>query len=118
VLSTENYVELTLKTLEAPGQKSGGKTVIIVQVPQSQIDTHRARHLAQEVARDELIAQALAEERAADISGRITVGGSAKLVAGSRFVAVRPILIEDRSPDYDRDGFKGWIFEAPKVTVG
>lgn len=110
--SIENYVELTLKAPDAPAKQSGNKTIIIVQVPRSQTDTHRAGHLAQDVALDELIAQALAEERAPDIFGRATDVGSPNLIEGSRFVAERSLIIKGRSPDYDRDGFKGWIFEV------
>jgi hypothetical protein len=114
VPSTGNYVELTLKALDAPAEQRGSRTIIIVQVPRSQIDTHRAEHLAQDVALDELIAQALAEERAPDISERVIGVSSAKLIERSRFVAERPLIIEGRSPDYDRDGFKGWIVESRK----
>jgi hypothetical protein len=114
--STENYVEVTLQPLEASANQRGSKNIIIVQVPRSQIDTHRAEHLAQERALDELIAQALAEEHAPHISGRVICIGSAKLIESSRFLPERPLIIEGRSPDYDRDGFKGWIIQESIVA--
>ena len=110
--STENYVQLTFKPLDAPSDQSGRKNIIIVMVPQSQIDTHRAEHqIREEAAIDQLIAQALAEKRAVEVSGRVTVVGGPSLIEKSRFLSERPREIECRSPDYERDGFQGWILE-------
>lgn len=114
--SGKNYVEVTLKPFDAPAGQGGSKNIIIVQVPRSQIDTHRARHLGQEIALDQLIAQALAEERAPDISEFVTGAGSAKLVEKSRFLPKRPPIIGGRAPDYDCDGFKGWIIQESIVA--
>lgn len=107
--STENYVEVTLKPMDAPANEIGSKNIIIVLVPRSQIDRHRAEHHVQEAVVDELIAQALAEERAPEISGRGAGVGDVNLVERSKFLLERPRIVEDRSPHYDRDGFKGWI---------
>jgi hypothetical protein len=109
--SAESYVEVTLNPPTAPANQSGSKNIIIVLVPRSQIDAHRAEHQAQEPAVDQLIAQALAEKRALDVSGRVTVFGGPNLIEKSRFLSERPRIIESRSPDYESDGFKGWIFE-------
>jgi hypothetical protein len=110
VPSTENYVEVTLKPLDAPANQSGHKNIIIFLVPRSQIDTHRAEHQEQEAAIDQLIAQALAEERALDALGRVTVSGGPNPIEKSKFLSERPGIIERRSPDYERDGFQGWFF--------
>ena len=115
--STENYVEVTLKPLDASADQSGGENIIIVMVPRSQIDTHRAEHQTNEAAIDQLIAQALAEKRAVEISGRVTVGGGPNLIEKSRFLSERPRKIEGRSPDYERDGFQGWIFEENEASL-
>ena len=61
---TKNYVEVILKPLGAPANQRDSKSIIIVQVPRSQIDAHRAGHQAPEAVTDELIAQALGERRA------------------------------------------------------
>jgi hypothetical protein len=107
--SSENYVEVTLKPIDAPADQIGSKNIIIVLVPRSQIDSHRAEHHPGGAVVDQLIAQALAEGRAPDILGRGAGVGEANLVERSKFLSERPRIVEDRSPDYDRDGFKGWI---------
>jgi hypothetical protein len=107
--SRENYVEVTLKPIGAPANQIGSKNTIIVLVPRSEIESHRAEHQAGEAIVDELIAQALAEERVADISGRGAGVGEANLVESSKFLSERPRIIKDRPADYDREGFKGWI---------
>ena len=109
VPSTEVYIEVTLKPLDASANQTGSKDIIIVLVPRSQVDTHRAEHQAQEVAIDQLIAQALAEKRALEIQ-IVTGVASPNPIEKSRFLSQRPPL-EGRAPDYDCDGFKGWIFE-------
>jgi hypothetical protein len=111
VPSTENYVEVTLKPSDAPANQTGSRNIIIVQVPRSKIDSHRLEHQAQEAVTDELIAQALAEGSLPDISRAVTDVGGANLIERSRFLPERPLIIEGRSPDYDRNGFKGWIIK-------
>lgn len=110
VPSTENYVEVTLKPLDAPANQSGSKNIIILLVPRSEIDNHRAEHQEKEAAIDQLIAQALAEERALDALGRLTISGGSSPIERSKFLSERPGIIEGRSPDYERDGFQGWFF--------
>ena len=88
--STKNYVEVTLKPLDAPLNQSGGKNIIIVLVPRSQIENHRAEHQAPEAVIDELIAQALAEKCARDISERV---GGANAIERSKFLPERPKII-------------------------
>ena len=109
--SIEHYVEVTLKALAAQVNQSDSKNIIIVLVPRSQIVNHRAEHQAQEAVTDELIAQALAEGSLPDISRAVTDVGGANLIERSRFLPERPLIIEGRSPDYDRNGFKGWIIK-------
>jgi hypothetical protein len=106
--SAENYVEVTLKLLDAPPHHTAGKNCIVMMVPRSQIDNHRSEHEAQEAVTDELIALGLAEMRVPDIS--------ANRIEGSKFLPERPPTIEGRTPDYDRDGFKGWIFDEPMAS--
>ena len=43
---------------------------------------------------DQLISQALAEKRAVDVSGRVTVVGGPNLIEKSRFLSERPRIIE------------------------
>jgi hypothetical protein len=105
VPSAEIYVEVTLKPPASSANQTGDKDIIIVQVPRSQIESHRAEHQAQEVAIDQLIAQALAEKRASDISRRL----GPNPIERSRSLSERPRLLEGRAPEYDCDGFKGWI---------
>lgn len=88
--STEVYIEVTLKPLDASANQTGSKDIIIVLVPRSQVDTHRAEHQAQEVAIDQLIAQALAEKRALEISGRVTGVAGPNPIEKSRFLSERP----------------------------
>lgn len=107
--SIENYVEVALKLPDAPANQGGGTTIIIVLVPQSQIDHHREEHQVQKAVTDQLIAEALAEGRAADIWRSVTGLRVANHIEKLRFLPERPLIIEDRSADYDRDGFKGWI---------
>jgi hypothetical protein len=113
----ENYVEVTLKPLDAPVDQSGSRNIIIVMVPQSQIDTHRAEHQTDEAAIDQLLAQALAENRAIEITGRVAVGGGPNLIKKSRFLSTRPRKIAGRSPDYERDGFQVWICEENEASL-
>jgi hypothetical protein len=113
--SIGHYVEVTLKALAAQVNQVDSKNIIIVLVPRSQIDNHRAEHQAQEAVTDDLIAQALAEGRAPDISRSVPEVGGATLIERSRFLAERPLRIKGRSPDYDRNGFKGWIIEESLV---
>jgi hypothetical protein len=105
VPSAEIYVEVILKPSAASANQAGSKDIIIVKVPRSQIESHRAEHQAQEVAIDRLIAQALAEKRASDISQRVGLN----LIERSRSLSERPRILEGRAPEYDCDGFKGWI---------
>ena len=111
--ATETYVEVTLKSLDPPANQKGCEDFIIVLVPQSQIDNHRAGHRAQEALIDELIAQALAEGRVPDITECV---GATNLIKRSKFLPERPLMIEGRSPDYDRDGFRGWFFQESIST--
>jgi hypothetical protein len=114
--SSEYYVEVTLKPLEAPADQNASD-IIIVMVPRSQIDTHRAKHQTDEATIDQLIAQALAEKHAIEVSGRVTVGRGATLIEKSRFLSKRPREIEGRPPDYERDGFQGWICEENEASL-
>ena len=113
MLSLENYVEVTLKPLDAPAKQSASNFMIVL-VPRSQIENYRAKHQTQEAVIDELIAQALAEELAPDISER---AGRANIIQKSKFLPRRPRMIEGRTPDYDLDGFRGWIFEESIDSV-
>ena len=113
MLSAEHYVEVTLKPLHAPARQTANNFIIVF-VPRSHIKSFREKHQAQEVVIDELIAQALAERLAPDIWERT---GSPSLIEKSRFLPQQPQMVKGRSPDYDRDGFKGWIFEESIDSV-
>lgn len=113
VTSTEIYIEVTLKPLDASDNQTGVNNIIIVLVPRSQIDNHRAEHQVREALIDELIAQALAEGRVPDIGTRV---GSTHLIERSKFLPERPKIVEGRSPDYDREGFRGWFFNGSIVS--
>ena len=39
------------------------------------------------------------------------------LIEKSRFLSERPRKIEGRPPDYERDGFQGWIFEENEASL-
>ena len=113
MLSAGNYVEVTLKPLHAPA-KQMASNFIIVFVPRSQIKNFREEHQTEEAVVDELIAQTLAERLAPDIWERT---GSPSLIEKSRFLPQEPQMVKGRSPDYDRDGFRGWIFEESVDSV-
>jgi hypothetical protein len=113
MLSAENYVEVTLKPLHAPAKQTASNFIIVF-VPRSQIKSFREKHQTEEAVIDELIAQALAERLAPDIWERT---GSPSLIEKSRFLPQQPQMVKDRSPDYDRDGFRGWIFEESIDSV-
>jgi hypothetical protein len=113
MLFTENYVEVTLKPLHGPAKQTASNFIIVF-VPRSQIKSFREKHQAEEAVIDELIAQALAERLAPDIWERT---GSLGLIEKSRFLPQQPQMVKDRSPDYDRDGFRGWIFEESIDSV-
>jgi hypothetical protein len=107
MLSAENYVEVTLKPLDAPAKQMSNRFIIVF-VPRSQINSFREKHQTEEVVIDELIAQTLAERLAPEIWKRT---GSTSVIEKSRFLPQQPQMVKGRSPDYDRDGFRGWIFE-------
>jgi hypothetical protein len=90
---TKNYVEVILKPLGAPANQRDSKSIIIVQVPRSQIDAHRAEHQAPEAVTDELIAQALGERRAPDISRSVKEPNGTSFIERSRFLPEQPLII-------------------------
>jgi hypothetical protein len=106
VNSDENYVEVVLKPMGPP---VGQSDILIVLVPRSQIDSHRADHQAQEIATDRLIAQGLAEKFALDISGQLTGRNGHDVIKSSRFLFARPRIVEDSLPHYEYEGFRAWL---------
>jgi hypothetical protein len=85
-----------LKPLGAPANQRDSKRGIIVQVPRSQIDAHRAEHQAPEAVTDELIAPALGERRAPDISRSVKESNGTSFIERSRFLPEQPLIIEGR----------------------